>query len=408
MADKTLGEAYRFEDERLSDFFAWYARQEDEARARLAARAALRVWPFAITPSIWQSPVDSFARRMLFSTSQSLFFSIIDKVPPSIVKELPTARSDDLTGILGSGVANDVHAATMHAAYRSAYDCIAEKAYNGSGYGEFSIVASLAAAGHGECLHIWWQGVNKDGYLSRDENNSGSPPKPEYLAEVVDCLFLDQELSGRELMEKHIWRGIPPPRALQVRSADSTILGELSEFRFFRDWYQGILDGKPLDWQLQRRVAQIGNFFWDDGPKAVAEEIAKIRVVFDLEKRVEDLEAELRSVATNRYGIGGNMPPEPLNDAPIAQELVIVWGPLADLKDEIAKSNPDPTRLQKIIEMLATALRKGADWCLKKGDLMVDTAIRWAIPAGGTGYFALNPEKLESVIEFAEKLVGLL
>lgn len=176
---------------------------------------------------------------------------------------------------------------------------------------------------------------------------------------------------------------------------------------FWHDWYNGFFKGKPLDWELQRRVALIDDALWEIGPTAVAEEIDKIRAKFNLEKRVKELEDELRRATVNRRGIGGNMPPEPIDDDLIAKELIIVWRPLQDLKDEIAKDEPDATRLQQIIEALITALGTGFAWCLKKGDLIVDTAIKWALPAGG-GYLALNPEKLEAVIEAAKKMLGNL
>ncbi len=54
------------------------------------------------------------------------------------------------------------------------------------------------------------------------------------------------------------------------------------------------------------------------------------------------------------------------------------------------------------------ALKTGFAWCLKKANLIVDTAIKWAIPAGGTGYLALQPENLEAVIEVAKRLLGFL
>lgn len=184
--------------------------------------------------------------------------------------------------------------------------------------------------------------------------------------------------------------------------------GEEKGWSFWRAWCQSFLDGEPLDWHLQRRVALIKDEIWEAGPEAVAKEIEKIRAKLDLEKRIEELEAELHRATVDRHGIGGNMPPEPVEEAPIAQELVVVWQPLEDIKNEIANDDPDPTRLQKTIDALLMALKKGFAWCLKKGDLIVDTAIKWAIPAGGTGYFALNPEKLEAVIETAKKLLGVL
>lgn len=177
---------------------------------------------------------------------------------------------------------------------------------------------------------------------------------------------------------------------------------------FWREWYQGLFDGEPLDWRLQRRVARIDDTIWQAGIEAVATEIEKIRTIFDLEERIGELETDLRHATSDRHGIGGNNPPEMLDNAPIAKELLIVWQPLGDLSHEIAEGDPDPSRLQTIIEKLGSALKMGFAWCLKKGDLIVDTAIKWAVPTGGTGYLALNPEKLETVIETAKRLLGVL
>ncbi len=184
--------------------------------------------------------------------------------------------------------------------------------------------------------------------------------------------------------------------------------GTEKRWSFWRSWCQSFLDGAPLDINLQRQVAMIKNRIWQAGPDAVAEEIEKILAKQNLEDRIKELEAELMRATVNRHGIGGNLPPTPLEDAPIAKELVIIWQPLEDIKGEIASDDPDPIVLQKGIELLVAALKKGFSWCLAKGDLIVETAIKWAIPAGGTGYFALNPEKLEAVIEAVKKLLVVL
>jgi hypothetical protein len=184
--------------------------------------------------------------------------------------------------------------------------------------------------------------------------------------------------------------------------------GAEKRWSFWRSWCQSFLDGKPLDLSVQRQVAMMKNSIWQAGPDAVAEEIEKILAKHDLEDRIKELEAELRRATVDRYGIGGNLPPTPLEVAPIAKELVIVWQPLEDIKGEIANGDPDPTLLKKIIEKLLTALRMGFSWCLAKGDLIVETGIKWAVPASGTGYLALNPDKLEAVIETAKRLLSVL
>ncbi|WP_139279239.1 hypothetical protein [Roseovarius marisflavi] len=50
------------------------------------------------------------------------------------------------------------------------------------------------------------------------------------------------------------------------------------------EWYQGFLDGNPMDWGLQRRVALIDDATWEAGPEAVAEEIERIRAKLLAEK----------------------------------------------------------------------------------------------------------------------------
>lgn len=155
-------------------------------------------------------------------------------------------------------------------------------------------------------------------------------------------------------------------------------------------------------------MALIKDQVWEAGPKAVAEEIEKVSAKFYLEERINELEADLRRATFDRHGIGGNRQPESLDAAPVTKELVILWGPLEELKEEIVKDDPDPDRLQTIVDALIYALKTGIAWGLRKSDLIVDTAIKWAVPAGGTGYFALNPDKLEAVIEAVKTLLNTL
>lgn len=52
-------------------------------------------------------------------------------------------------------------------------------------------------------------------------------------------------------------------------------------WQFWRDWYQGFLDGKPLDWNLQRAVALIPDADWEKGPAHIAGVIEEIRKKYD-------------------------------------------------------------------------------------------------------------------------------
>lgn len=64
---------------------------------------------------------------------------------------------------------------------------------------------------------------------------------------------------------------------------------------FWREWYQGFLDGSPMDWELQRRVAMIPDADWEKGPEHIARVIEDIRKDFDgaaapTQERFEELE----------------------------------------------------------------------------------------------------------------------
>ncbi|MDE4097739.1 MULTISPECIES: hypothetical protein [Rhodobacterales] len=65
------------------------------------------------------------------------------------------------------------------------------------------------------------------------------------------------------------------------------VLPENGTWSFWRDWYQGFLDGRPLHWDLQRRVALIDDAIWDQGPEAVAEEIERIKGEFAAQRPQE-------------------------------------------------------------------------------------------------------------------------
>ena len=191
---------------------------------------------------------------------------------------------------------------------------------------------------------------------------------------------------------------------------DQSFLGFFSSdhavWNFWKRWYEGMTAGRPLDWDLQREVALIPDDDWKKGPEHIARLIEEIEARFELKARIRELEDELASASRDRFGIGGNNPPEAIESAPsIAKEFAIIWAPLQDLKLEVERKDREPSRIAKLLALLAEALLHGLRWCASKADLIVDTSIKWAVPVvggtvvGGSGYLALNPDKLAAVIE---------
>ena len=64
--------------------------------------------------------------------------------------------------------------------------------------------------------------------------------------------------------------------------------GRSDSWSFWREWYQGFLDGKPLDWELQHRVALIPDEDWEKGPEHIAEKIEKIRAAYNSEQAASE------------------------------------------------------------------------------------------------------------------------
>ncbi len=103
--------------------------------------------------------------------------------------------------------------------------------------------------------------------------------------EVSPALLNSLEPGPTFMLLEPIW---PEKKSKQLRDATERLLSALIirplYGQFWREWYQGFLDGKPMDWELQRRVALIEDAIWESGPEAVAEEIERIRAEFLSEK----------------------------------------------------------------------------------------------------------------------------
>lgn len=151
---------------------------------------------------------------------------------------------------------------------------------------------------------------------------------------------------------------------------------------FWARWYRGMLDGKPLDWDLQRRVALIDNAIWKAGPEAVAQEIERIERLFDLEREIAALKdmLPLRSALSSTGLIGDNGGP-PLDDGvqrAVRGDFVLVWDQIEDLEAEIAKPEPSPGRLKAIAKTLWDVSLRIAAYCGGKIDLALTEASKEA------------------------------
>lgn len=169
---------------------------------------------------------------------------------------------------------------------------------------------------------------------------------------------------------------------------------------FWARWYNAILAGQPLAWDLQERVSLLPDDIWRAGPEAVSESIARIEAEFDLRQRIAEYESDQVLAEQKRLGMGGNHPPEAIDDPEIRQQTLIIWDSVKLLKDEVNAVEPDAEHVAGIIERLSAAVKIILAWVGAKADLIVDTTIKWAVPTTG-GYFVLNPEQVDALLRAA-------
>lgn len=210
---------------------------------------------------------------------------------------------------------------------------------------------------------------------------------------------------------------IPVPDLIQalhakVGEGGQSALAVGGPWTFWAKWYGRAMAGNPLPWDLQEQIALIPDEIWDAGPEAVGEEIARIEAEFELRARIAELEAAQLVSGDARFGIGGNAPPEEIEDPQVAEQATIIWDAVAGLKEEVEAEEPDASRVASLIEKLGAALKAVMAWCGRKGDLVVDTTIKasigYVIPAGATGYFILVPSKAEAVLKAAQAWLPFL
>ncbi|NNV48907.1 hypothetical protein GTF03_18395 [Roseobacter sp. HKCCD7415] len=177
---------------------------------------------------------------------------------------------------------------------------------------------------------------------------------------------------------------------------------------FWAKWYDRAMAGDPLPWDLQEQIALIPDKVWEAGPEAVAEEIARIEAEFDLRQRIAELEVDQALIKEKRLGMGGNNPPIEIDDRETVEQVIVLWESIKGLKEEVDADEPDTERVAGLIDRIAAALRFIIAWCGRKADLMIDTTIKWGVPAAGGGYFFLNPAKAESVLKAAQAWLPFL
>ncbi len=194
----------------------------------------------------------------------------------------------------------------------------------------------------------------------------------------------------------------------------------LANWSFWIEWYEAILNGTPLPWELTHRIAlQVTDEEWNAGQATVALRIDAIRTKLLLEKEIEQLKKQLSQATKQATAHRKHNNPPPLDDDHKvgAETITLIWADLEALEAEIANPNAEPSALQKIAQRLWAIAKKITRYCGGKIDTTLEaaakelgsTGTRWVVGSGAV-YWLSTQEGTQSVAklawQYAEKLLA--
>ena len=236
-------------------FKDWLEQQPAEICQAIACRASLRSLPELMRLTD-HNPIFRADTTMILASLRATLLSGVSSMRP------PPDRSE-----LGSAFSAATSAA--RSAHSEAFSSTSSVADSGADHAAAATYSSAFSATRSAAHSV-----------------SHSAAAPALAAgSALSAAYADTSLQIPNMFHAQLW---PDPTEI------GHLLRYLEEFRihaskhaewaFWAEWYQGFVDGKPLDWELQRRVAVIDDAIWDQGPEAVAAAIDDIKADMFAEK----------------------------------------------------------------------------------------------------------------------------
>ncbi|WP_094022989.1 hypothetical protein [Maliponia aquimaris] len=263
-----------FEDRKA--FEAWLKEQSQEVCVAIATRAALRVWLFIVAPRFWKATDEA------------------RKVQQSLV--LLTARCNLISGVTSTNPTPEIGIAANAATHAAAFGANANAAAgaaNANAANAANAAANAATNAANAAANAATNAANAADAAAIAATNATNATFAALAADAAyaaaaafaaDAACADAALTPIAMMSTRLWHDPGPPEKLTPEDIGPTPLDTDPRFDFFRRWYDGMVRGQPLDWELQRRVALIPPDTWETGVDAVAEAIAQIEAAWGAER----------------------------------------------------------------------------------------------------------------------------
>lgn len=209
------------------------------------------------------------------------------------------------------------------------------------------------------------------------------------------------------MAQQTLWHGISSQHLAESASDifSKLVQAQGSTWRFWRDWYQSLVDGKPLDWELQRRISLIDEAIWDQGPAAVSEEIELIKTAYLAERLPQAETIEVNPDTSKLRAV-----PIPVENAPLMSALITQIadatedalqghngltdrsGDIRRLNRVITRYGNDPQQAELTLTTVAKSLRRQIHDSGELPDNEDNLALLDAVEDGVRGIRANHPE----------------
>ncbi len=177
----------------------------------------------------------------------------------------------------------------------------------------------------------------------------------------------------------------------------------LDQWSFWARWYDGVLKGEPLPWEVQRAVALIPDEDWEKGPAWIAEKIREIEAGFGRRDFDGDELTKQATALAKRPGITVFLcrsiadevrAATQINNLPEEFRALCDLPPIFDLIAELVQSKAEISELEATVaELGATIERLTQDLASATGksrtDLFLDKVATTSATVLTTGFWAL-------------------
>ena len=335
----------------------WLTDQPREVSVWIASRAAARVLPIwwdAVLREDWALETDGTALPVL----RNVLVSSVAVMGPN---------GGSMTAFCA-----DVAVAGAAIRYASANDATA--------YADATDYATDAAAAAAEALA--YPDAAATAVAAAADTNANTPA-------IWHAVRADAEQAATRTLPGAtlpLWPGGPGPLAERWEEVKARVgeTPDAADWQFWIDWYDGLLDGRPMlgdaarTGEMLEKIALIDPETWDKGPEVVNPVIREIWELHRLRAEVAALQAEKQAMLAGRATAAQrahNQPPDLVETAPeVARGVTIIWAGLDEACEELEKEPPDKARLAAIAGRMLAALQAVAAYCGKVANRVVMSA----------------------------------